>query len=183
MRDIIYSMNTKPKILYHGSGIEITDGFIHTKPAHINSMRTPITAVFATDNFVHAKIYAAMRKIGVYELWKHPGRGNTLYVQKINPNISGTVYVYELDSDGFERDSTDYYCMTDKKIKRIHKFDVMQEIINGNIQVFVLKDEFNKPEMSRTEWIEVSKDKNKFELYKPDSKKLEMQILSAYAER
>lgn len=176
--DIISNMDTKPKILYHGSGIEITDGFIRVKPAYLTRTGEDITAVFATDDFMHAKIYAAMRKIGVQGLWKWPSDGNTLYVQKINPNISAIVYVYELDSDGFERDNSDYYCMTDKKIKKIHKFDVMQEIRNGNIKVFVLKDEFNKPNMSRTEWKEITKDKNKFELYKPDSKKLEMQIFA-----
>ena len=176
--DTISNMDVKPKTLYHGSQHEITDGVIHTKLAYLTATNQPIKAVFATDDFVHAKIYAAMRKIGVQGLWKCPSDGNTLYVQKINPNISAIVYVYELDSDGFEHDNSDYYCMTDKKIKKIHKFDVMQEIRNGNIEVFVLKDEFNKPNMSRSEWKEITKDKTKFELYKPDSKKLDMQILA-----
>ena len=54
----------------------------------------------------------------------------------------------------------------------------MQEIKNGKLKVHVLKKEFNKPEFSMDEWKEIVKDKSKFELYKPDSKKLEMQILA-----
>ncbi len=47
-------MTEKPKRLYHGSQCEITDAFIRMKRAHINGMRTPITAAFATPSFKHA---------------------------------------------------------------------------------------------------------------------------------
>jgi len=170
-------MNAKPKILYHGSGIEITDGFIRVKPAHINHMQTPIVAVFATSDLVHAKNYAIMRLVG--EGWKSPRERDVLYVQRLKPNIPGKAFVYELDSDGFQQDvDGNYYCLTDKKIKNVIDMDIMQEIRDGNLKVYVLKDEFNIQNMSGKAWEEIIKDKSKFELYKPDSKKLEMQILA-----
>ena len=169
-------MDTKPKILYHGSGIKISDGFIRMKPAYLTKTGKDIIAVFATSDLVHAKNYAVMRLVGTG--WKSPRERDVLYVQKINQEIPKKAYVYELDSDGFQQDvDASYYCLTDKKIKRIIEINVMQEIKSGNIKIYVLKDEFNKADFSGDDWREIVKDKNKFELYKPDFKKLEMQIL------
>lgn len=166
-----------PKMLYHGSGVKITDGIIHAKPAHINHMQTAITAVFATSDLVHAKNYAIMRLIG--NGWKSPRERNVLYVQELNPNIPTKAYVYELDSGGFKRDADgSYYCLTDKQINRVIEIDVMQEIKNGNIKVYVLKDKFNTPNMSGAEWGKIIKDKNNFELYKPDYNRKNISILS-----
>ena len=132
-------MTEKPKILYHGSQHEITDGFVRMKRAHINGMRTPITAAFATPSFKHARLYAAMRIIS--SGWKTPKRIDTLYVESINPNITGAkAYVYEVSSDGFIPDGDDYYCLKDAPIIKAYEFDIMQEIRNGNIKVYVLQD-------------------------------------------
>ena len=178
MCDIIYSMNTKPKILYHGSGIEITDGFIRMNPGYLTRTAEDITAVFALSDFVHAKLYAIMRLVAG-EGKMSPCERDAVYIQRINQEIPKRAYVYELDSDGFQQDmGGSYYCLTDKKIKNVVEIDVIQEIKNGNLKVYVLKDEFNKPVFSRAEWGKLVKDKSKFELYKPDSKKLEMQILA-----
>lgn len=161
-----------PKTLYHGSGIEITDGFIRVKPAYLTKNDQPITAVFALSDFVHAKLYAIMRLVaGDGKI--APCERNGVYIQRINKNIPKKAYVYELDSDGFKQDKGgSYYCLTDKKIKKIIDIDVMQEIKTGQLKVYVLKDEFNIQNMSGDAWEELLRDKSKFELYKPNSKKL-----------
>lgn len=165
------------KTLYHGSGIKITDGVIHAKPAHINHMQTEVTAVFATSDFIHAKSYAIMRLVG--NGWLTPYERNGVYVQELNPNIPTKAYVYELDSIGFKQDTDgDYYCLTDKRINKVIEIDVMQEITNGNIKIYVLKDKFNTPNISGVEWHEFVKDKNNFELYKPDSNGVNLSVLT-----
>lgn len=170
-------MENKVKTLYHGSGIEITDGFIRVKPAYLTKNNQPITAVFALADFVHAKLYAIMRLVAG-EGKMSPCERNAVYIQRINKDIPKKAYVYELDSDGFQQDmSGSYYCLTDKKIKNIIEIDVMQEIKTGDLKVYVLKDEFNIKNMSRDAWKEILKDKSKFELYKPDSKNIDMAIL------
>ena len=111
--------------------------------------------------------------------WKAPRERNVLYIQELNPNIPAKAYVYELDSNGFKRDvDGSYYCLTDKQINRVIEIDVMQEIKNGNIKVYVLKDKFNTPNMSGAEWGKIIKDKNNFELYKPDYNRKNISILS-----
>lgn len=133
--------------------------------------------VFATSDLVHAKNYAIMRLVG--NGWKAPRERNVLYIQELNPNIPAKAYVYELDSNGFKRDvDGSYYCLTDKQINKVIEIDVMQEIKNGNIKVYVLKDEFNTPNMSGAEWGKIVKDKNNFELYKPDFNSKNIFVLS-----
>lgn len=175
-------MNTEmPKRLYHGSQFKITDGFIRAKPAHINHMQTEVTAVFALSDLTHAKNYACMRLVA--SGWKSPRTSDTLYVQELQSNISGKAYIYELDPDGFKRDADgSYYCLTDKQIKNVMEIDVMQEIQSGNLKVYVLKDEFNIPNMSGTEWTELLKDKDNFKLYSPNSRNLDMSILAQVLE-
>ncbi len=175
-------MNTEmPKKLYHGSQFKINDGFIRAKPAHINRMQTEITAVFATS-LTHAKNYACMRLVA--SGWKSPLSSDTLYVQKLKSNISGKAYVYELDTDGFKRDvDGNYYCLTDKQIKNVMEIDIKQEIQSGNLKIYVLRDEFNTPNMSDAQWCELLKDKNKFKLYNPNSRSLDMSILAKVLER
>lgn len=171
-------MNNKPEILYHGSGIEITDGFIRIKPAYITRTNEPITAVFALSDFVHAKLYAIMRLVAG-DGKMSPCERDAVYIQRINQNIPKKAYVYELDSDGFHRDmGGSYYCLTDKKIKNIIEIDVMQEIKTGDLKVYVLKDEFNIKNMSRDVWKEILKDKSKFELYKPNTNNVNMSMLA-----
>lgn len=171
-------MNNKPKILYHGSQHKITDGVIHVKPAHTNHMQTETIAVFATSDFAHAKNYACMRLIA--EGWKAPRTSDALYVQKLKQDISGKkAYVYELDSDGFERDADgSYYSLTDKPIKKVIEIDVMQEIKSGNIKIYVLKKGIDCPSDRGDIWKELVNNKDKFELYKPDSKNLDMSVLA-----
>lgn len=170
-------MANKAKTLYHGSQHKITDGVIHARDAYLPTTNTPITAVFATPDLVHAKNYACMRLIA--EGWKSPRTSDTLYVQKLNQDISGKkAYIYELDSDGFERDADGtYYSLTNKPIKRVIEIDVMQEIKSGNIKVYVLKDGIDCPQDRGDIWAELVNNKDNFELYKPDSKKFDMAFL------
>lgn len=173
----------KPKILYHGSGHKITDGFIRTKPGSINNMKTEITAAFATSSFERARLYAMMREIA--SGWKTPGI-NSIYVEKIKPNFPEKVYVYELDSDGFEHDTgTDYYSLTDKPIKNVIEIDVMREIQNNNIRIYVLKDKIDFTSMPRRQsmdlWCKTIEQRDKFEIYKPNGAmmKVNFQIMPA----
>ena len=147
-------MIDKPKRLYHGSQYKITDGFVRKKSAHINGMRTPITAAFATPSFKHAQLYASMRIIS--SGWKNPKGIDALYVEKINPNFMGAkAYVYEVSSDGFVPDGDDYYCLNDVPILKAYEIDVMQEIRNGNIKVYVLQDKVDFSGLSEHESLEL----------------------------
>lgn len=165
-------MNNKlPETLYHGSCVKIDTGFIQASPGHINHMKTEITAVFATSDFAHARLYAVMRLIG--SGWKSPVGAFALYVERLKTNIPKKAYVYELDSDDFIHDTgTDYYCLTDKKIKRVIEIDIMQEIKNGNIRVYVLKKRIDFAHMSDKEsgelWSETTHQRDMFYLYHPD---------------
>ncbi len=164
-------MTEKPKILYHGSQHEITDGFIQMRPGHINGMRTPITAAFATPSYRHARLYAAMRIIS--NGWKSPRGIDTLYVERISPNITNSkAYVYEVSSDGFIPDADDYYCLNDVPILKAYEIDVMQEIRNGNIKVYVLQDKVNFDDLTEEEglalWQKISRTSN-FKRYVPEA--------------
>lgn len=162
-----------PKTLYHGSRFKITDGFIRIKPGHINEMKTEITAAFATSSFERARMYAMMREIA--SGWKTPCI-NSIYVEKMRPNFPEKVYVYELDSDGFEHDTgTDYYSITDKPIKNVIEIDIKHEIQSGNIRIYVLKEKIDFLSMPWEEqlelWEQITHQQDKFELYKPDGAK------------
>ena len=163
-------MTDKPKILYHGSPKKITDGYIRKKEAHINSMQTPITAAFATPSYGHARLYAAMEIIS--RGWMSPRSNDTLYVEKITSNIANRkAYVYEVSSDGFIPDGHDYYCLNDVPILKTNEIDVMQEIKNGNIKVYVLQDKVNFDGLSDKErlalWRKTCKTGN-FKRYLPE---------------
>jgi hypothetical protein len=159
------------KTFYHGSPVKINDGIIRVRPGHINSGTTAITAVFATPDFAHARLYAAMRYIS--DGWGSPHDGNTLFVQKIKPCISDMAYIYELDSDEFEQDgnSNEYYSLKDKEVKRVIEIDVLEEIISGNIKIYVLQNEIDFSDKSHREatdlWLKTLKE-NTFKPYKPD---------------
>ena len=163
--------NEMPKKLYHGSRFKIDDGFIRARPGHINGMKTEITATFATSDFAHARLYAVMRLIA--SGWKSPNGSDTLYVENIIKDIPEKAYVYELDSNGFNHDQDDeYYCLTDKPIKNVVEIDIMKEIKKGNIKVYVLKEKIDFASMPRQEsmelWRKTLRQRDKFELYKPD---------------
>ncbi len=164
-------MTEKPKILYHGSQHEITDGYIRKSDAHIDGMQTPITAAFATPSYGHARLYAAMDIIS--RGWMSPRSNDTLYVEKITSNIANRkAYVYEVSSDGFIPDGNDYYCLKDVPILKTYEIDVMQEIRNGNIKVYVLQDKVNFDGLSDEEslalWQKVSRTGN-FKRYVPEA--------------
>ena len=164
-------MNTKPKILYHGSGIKIADGIIRMKTAYVTRTNEPITAVFALSDFGRAKLYAVMGLIG--NGWKVPRGSDSLYVERMNEAIPEKAYVYELDADGFEYDQhNEYYSVSDKKIKNVIEIDIMQEIKNGNIKIYVLKDKFDLTHMSkehaRALFRELRQNQDNFELYNPN---------------
>lgn len=172
--------NSLPKILYHGSEIKITDGFIRMKPGYINNMKTPIIAAFATSDFVRARLYAIMRLVATG--YKSPVKNNELYVECLKQNVPEKAYVYELDSVGFKHDIEDeYYSLTDVKIKNVITIDIMQEIKDKNIKIYVLKDKTVFANMSRKQsdilWDKLIQQQDKFELYKPDFEKLDMAIL------
>lgn len=171
-------MENKVKTLYHGSQHKITNGVINARDAYLPTTNTPITAVFATPDFARARNYACMRLIA--NGWKSPRTSDTLYVQKLSQDISGKkAYIYELDSDGFERDiDGTYYSLTDKPIKRVIEIDVMQEITSGNIKVYVLKPGIDCPTERGDIWAELVNNKDNFELYKPVSKNIDMSLLS-----
>ena len=171
-------MENKTKPLYHGSQHKITNGVIHARGAYLPTTNTPITAVFATPDFARARNYACMRLIA--DGWKSPRTSDTLYVQKLSQDISGKkAYIYELDSDGFERDiDGTYYSLTDKPIKKVVEIDVMQEITSGNIKVYVLKPGIDCPTERGDIWAELVNNKDNFELYKPVSKNIDMSLLS-----
>ncbi len=155
--------------LYHGSGIKINDGVIRARPAHINNMQTEITAVFATPSYTHAKLYAIMRLVGVGR--RAPRETDALYIDELNPNIPKYAYVYELDSGGFQRDiDGSYYCLHDKPITREpFCIDIIQEIRQGKLKVYVLKGALRNQNMSDEKWQELLNDKSNFELYNPDA--------------
>ena len=175
--------NKLPKTFYHGSCEKITDGFIRARPGHINGMKTKVVAVFAKSDYKEAMVYAIMRKVGYW--WRSPC-GNELYVDSLNPDINGRGYVYELDSDGFISDAVtnknDYYCLTDKPIKKVTEFDIMDEIKNGDIIVYVLKDKIDFSKMSEQEsvglWRKLVNEKGDFELYNPGARKLDTVMLA-----
>ncbi|MBP3544764.1 MAG: hypothetical protein J6J82_00460 [Alphaproteobacteria bacterium] len=170
VQDKDIDMTDRPKILYHGSQHEITDGFIRMRPGHTDGMRTPITATFATPSFRHARLYAAMRIIS--NGWKWPNGIDTLYVERISPNITKSkAYVYEVSSDGFIPDGDDYYCLNDVPILKTYEIDVMQEIRNGNIKVYVLQDTVDFDGLTEEEgldlWQKISRT-GKFKRYLPE---------------
>ena len=112
-----------------------------------------------------------MRLIG--SGWKSPVGSYALYVERLKQNIPEKAYVYELDSDGFIHDTgTDYYCLADKKIRKIIEIDIMQEIKKGSIRVYVLKEKIDfahmPPEESGELWSKTTHQRNKFYLYHPD---------------
>jgi len=157
------------KRLYHGSPEKIEDGKIRVRPGHINGMKTEITAVFATSDLANARLYAAMRFIGTG--WKFPRDSGKLFVEKLQPSISGKAYIYELDNDGFERDGPiDYYSLEDKKIKDVIEIDIMNEIKNGNIKVYILDvDTSNMTSKESLPLCEKAMKEGSFKLYNPDA--------------
>ena len=111
-------MNDKlPEILYHGSRVKIDTGFIQMSPGYIDHMKTEITAVFATSDFAHARLYAVMRLIG--SGWKSPVGSSALYVERLKPNIPEKAYVYELDSDGFMHDKIKMLCNESMELRNL----------------------------------------------------------------
>ena len=175
-------MDTKPRKLYHGSQYKITEGVIRVKPAYCNHMTTKVTAVFATPDVVHAGLYAIMRLVALGIAM--PRTRDTLYIQKLNPNIPEKAYVYELDSVGFERDADgNYFSLTDKPIKDVIEIDIMQEIRKNNLKVYILKNKIDFLNMSKDEFKrlveqQIVGDKDNFVLYNPDAKNLDMMIVT-----
>lgn len=165
-----------PAKLYHGSMKEKKEGVIQPFPGNIcgaiPGKREDIVAVFATTKS-KATVYAARHLI-----MGHPGRctlrgtGDTLFTTTVNPNISGKVYLYEVDSDGFILDQDDeYYCLTDKKILCVIELDVREEIKKGNIKIYVPKANIDFSKLSEQEHDELfdklKQDINNWRPYNP----------------
>ena len=169
-------MTEKPKTLYHGSQKEITDTLLHVSKGNIRGAipgkREDVVAVFATTKS-KATVYAARHLI-----MGHPGRctlrgtGDTLFTTTVNPNISGKIYLYEVDSDGFILDQDEeYYCPTEKKILRTITLDVREEIRKGNIKIYVPKDSIDFSKLSEQEhdelFVKLKQDINNWRPYNP----------------
>lgn len=149
-------MTDKPKILYHGSQHEITDTHLHISQGNIcgaiPGKREEVVAVFATTKS-RATVYAARHLImGEYGNCTLRGTKDTLFTTTVNPNISGKIYLYEVDSDGFILDQDEeYYCPTEKKILRTIILDVREEIRKGNIKIYVPKANIDFSKLSDQE--------------------------------
>ena len=63
---------------------------------------------------------------------------NALFTTTVNPNISGTIYLYEVNGDGFILDQDEeYYYPKEKEIVETITLDVREEIRKENIQIYV----------------------------------------------
>ena len=145
-----------PAKLYHRSMKEKNDGivkpFLGNIKGAIPGKREDVVAVFATTKS-KATVYAARHLImGEYGNCSLRGTNNTLFTTTVNPNISGKIYLYELDSEGFILDQDEeYYCLTQKKILRTITLDVREEIRKGNIKIYVPKVHIDFSKLSEQE--------------------------------
>lgn len=169
-------MTEKPKTLYHGSMKEKKEGVVQPFPGNIRGAipgkREDVVAVFATTKS-KATVYAArhliMGKNGNCSL---RGTNNTLFTTTVNPNISGKIYLYEVDSEGFILDQDEeYYCLTEKKILRTITLDVREEIRKGNIKIYVPKVNIDFSKLSEQErdelFVKLKQDINNWRPYIP----------------
>lgn len=165
-----------PKTLYHGSMKEKKEGVVQPFPGNICGTtpghREDITAVFATIR-PRALVYAARHLImGEHGNCTLRGTKNTLFTTTVNPNISGKIHLYELDSDGFILDQDEeYYCPTEKKILRTITLDVREEIRKGNIKIYVPKTNIDFSKLSEQErdelFVKLKQDINNWRQYNP----------------
>ncbi|MBR3782380.1 MAG: hypothetical protein IKL14_03270 [Alphaproteobacteria bacterium] len=145
-----------PEKLYHGSMKEKKEGVIQPFPGNIKGAiprkREDIVAVFATTKS-KATVYGARHLImGEYGNCSLHDTKDTLFTTTVNPNISGKIYLYELDSEGFILDQDEeYYCLTEKKILRTITLDVREEIRKGNIKIYVPKANIDFSKLSEQE--------------------------------
>lgn len=169
-------MTEKPKTLYHGSMKEKNEGvvlpFLGNIRGAIPGQREDVTAVFATTKS-KATVYAARHLImGEHGNCSLCGTKDTLFTTTVNPNISGKIYLYELDSDGFILDQDEeYYCPTEKKILRTITLDVREEIRKGNIKIYVPKANIDFSKLSDQErdklFVKLKQDINNWQPYNP----------------
>ena len=149
-------MTEEQKILYHGSQEKITGTHLHVSTGNIRGAipgkREEVVAVFATTKS-KATVYAARHLImGFPGRCTLRGTGDTLFTTTVQPNISGKIYLYEVDSDDFILDQEEeYYCLTDKKILRVIELDVREEIRKGNIKIRVPKEPIDFSKLSEQE--------------------------------
>ena len=165
-----------PEKLYHGSMKEKNDGVVLPFPGNICGVipgqREDVTAVFATTKS-KATVYAARHLImGKHGNCSLRSTKDTLFTTTVNPNISGKIYLYELDSDGFILDQDEeYYCMTEKKILRTITLDVREEIRKGNIKIYVPKVNIDFSKLSDQErdelFVKLKQDINNWRPYIP----------------
>lgn len=165
-----------PAKLYHGSMKEKNDGivkpFLGDIKGAIPRKREDVVAVFATTKS-KATVYAARHLImGEHGNCSLRGTKDTLFTTTVNPNISGKIYLYELDSDGFILDQDEeYYCLTEKKILRAITLDVREEIRKGNIKIYVPKTNIDFSKLSKQEchelFVKLNQDINNWRPYNP----------------
>lgn len=163
-----------PAKLYHGSMKEKNDGivkpFLGDIKGAIPGKREDVVAVFATTKS-KATVYAARHLImGEHGNCSLRSTKNTLFTTTVNPNISGKIYLYELDSDGFILDQDEeYYCLTEKKILRTITLDVREEIRKGNIKIYVPKVNIDFSKLSKQEchelFVKLTQDINNWRPY------------------
>ncbi len=165
-----------PAKLYHGSMKEKKEGVIQPFPGNIKGTipgkREDVVAVFATTKS-KATVYAARHLImGEHGNCSLRGTNNTLFTTTVNPNISGKIYLYEVDSEGFILDQDEeYYCLTEKKILRTITLDVREEIRKGNIKIYVPKVNIDFSKLSEQErgelFVKLKQDINNWRPYNP----------------
>lgn len=165
-----------PEKLYHGSMKEKKEGvvqpFLGNIKGAIPGKREDIVAVFATTKS-KATVYAARHLImGEHGNCSLRSTKDTLFTTTVNPSISGKIYLYELDSDGFILDQDEeYYCLTEKKILRTITLDVREEIRKGNIKIYVPKVNIDFSKLSEQErdelFIKLKQDINNWCPYTP----------------
>lgn len=165
-----------PEKLYHGSMKEKKEGVIQPFPGNIKGAiprkREDIVAVFATTKS-KATVYGARHLImGEHGNCSLHDTKDTLFTTTVNPNISGKIYLYELDSEGFILDQDEeYYCLTEKKILRTITLDVREEIRKGNIKIYVPKANIDFSKLSEQEreelFVKLKQDINNWRQYNP----------------
>ena len=164
-----------PAKLYHGS-MKKKKGVIQPFPGNIRGanpgQRENVTAVFATTKS-KATVYAARHLImGEYGRCTLRGTNNTLFTTTVNPNISGTIYLYEVNGDGFILDQDEeYYYPKEKEIVETITLDVREEIRKGNIQIYVPDADIDFSKLSEQqreeEFVKLIRDIKKWRRYIP----------------
>ena len=134
---------------YHGSNIEIKDGFLRPKQNFNHVQNGRVSGAFITSNSDYAKFFAIGSCItgrGFIRL-----DGNKIYFEKLSNNIQKFFYIYTVYEDPekpFIHDhGTEYYSEQPIKIFKKTKYNVAKEIEKLGYEIYVLDEPLkNKPD-------------------------------------